>query len=126
MKSTATDGHRWEVQLAHWPASASHAGDHHVVLPSIVGGDVEEDGKAKTSQKEEKPKKSITNMKMSIADVTKSMDGTPASKFFSNISQSLERFFLLRCHLSSDNVIKCQRNSISPLVVSDQQNRFLS
>ena len=106
MKSTATDGHRWEVQLAHWPTSASHVGHHHVVLPSIVGGDVEEDGKAKTSQKEEKPKKSIANMKMSIADVTKSMDGTPASKFFSNISQSLERFLLPRCHLSFDNVTK--------------------
>ena len=89
MKSTATDSHRWEVQLAHWSASAPQVGDDHVVLPSIVGGDVEEDGEARTSQKEEKPKKSIANMKMSIADVTKSMDGTPASKFFSNISQSL-------------------------------------
>ena len=106
MKSTATDSHRWEVQLAHWSACAPHVGHHHVVLPSVVGRDVEEDGKAKTSQKEEKPKKSITSMKMSIADVTKSMDGTPASKFFSNISQSLERFFLLRCHHSSDNVSK--------------------
>ena len=106
MKSTSANSHGWEVQLAHWPASASQVGHHHVVLPSIVGGDVEEDGKAKTSQKEEKPKKSITNMKMSIADVTKSMDGTPASKFFSNISQSLESFFLLRCHHSSDNVSK--------------------
>ena len=106
MKSTATDSHCWEVQLAYWPASAPQVGDDHVVLPSIVGGDVEEDGKTKTSQKEEKPKKSIASMKMSIADVTKSMDGTPASKFFSNISQSLERFFLLRCHLSSDNATK--------------------
>ena len=106
MKSTSANSHGWEVQLAHWPASASQVGHHHVVLPSIVGGDVEEDGKAKSSQKEEKPKKSITNMKMSIADVTQSMDGTPASKFFSNISQSLEWFFLLRCHLSSDNVTK--------------------
>ena len=92
MKSTATDGHGWEVQLAHWPASASHVGHHHVVLPSIVGGDVEEDGKAKTSQKEEEPKKSIANMKMSIADVTQSMDGTSASKFFSNILQGLDDF----------------------------------
>ena len=106
MKSTATDSHGWEVQLAHWTASASHVGHHHVVLPSIVRADVEEDGKAKTSQKEEEPKKSIANMKMSIADVTKSMDGTPASKFFSNISQSLESFFLLRCHLSSGPVTK--------------------
>ena len=110
MKSTATDGHCWEVQLAHWPASASQVGHHHVVLPSIVGGDVEEDGKVKSSQKEEKPKKSIAKVKMSIADVTKSMDGTPASKFFSNISQSLERFFLLRHHLSSGPVTKLQRN----------------
>ena len=110
MKSTSANSHGWEVQLAHWPASASHVGDDHVVLPSIVGGHVEEDGKTKTSQKEEKPKKSITSMKMSIADVTKSMDGTPASKFFSNISQSLERFFLLRHHLSSGPVTKLQRN----------------
>ena len=92
MKSTSANCHRWEVQLAHWPASASQVGDDHVVLPSIVGGDVEEDGKAKSSQKEEKPKKSITNMKMSIADVTNSMDGTPASKFFSNILQGLNDF----------------------------------
>ena len=94
MKSTATDGHCWEVQLAHWSASAPQVGHHHVVLPSIVGGDVKEDGKAKTSQKEEKPKKSIANMKMSIADVTQSMDGTPAAKFFSNILQGLNNFII--------------------------------
>ena len=98
MKSTSANSHGWEVQLAHWPASASHVGDDHVVLPSIVGGHVEEDGKTKTSQKEEKPKKSITSMKMSIADVTKSMDGTPASKFFSNILQGLNDFNTLIGH----------------------------
>ena len=92
MKSTSANSHGWEVQLAHWPASASQVGHHHVVLPSIVGGDVEEDGKVKSSQKEEKPKKSIAKVKMWIADVTNSMDGTSACKFFSNILQGLNDF----------------------------------
>ena len=92
--------------MAHWSACAPHVGHHHVVLPSIVGGDVEEDGKAKTSQKEEKPKKSIANMKMSIADVTKSMDGTPAAKFFSNTLQGLNTFITFTTHVIFNDYVE--------------------
>ena len=101
---------------------APHVGHHHVPPPSEIGGDIQVDGKAKTTEEKEKPEETFAGGEEGVANIAQSVDRTPAPKLFTDLLQSLKSFLLLlQRHLAPFNAQGIMASLVKrkPKVTSD-------